>query len=404
MTTLNPQNVLHPDQIHSGYASAPQPLYSLPGDHRFHAGDDDSMDAFHEWQYFTLLGKDLDTGDDISFFWCIFQTAHDPRRGHSHNSVFLAYYNQNTGEFWSSANHLGGPLFSRGTSPDEPDFNFAYFMDDPVATWSAHYEHVNEMWRFAGSSTNDTLDGFTRNDPFVFDVTMQVRHPGYIPGAYCGPEGVGVTPGYRRNPDTAWGLTRYLTAPTSNMEGAIEIGGRTRRIEGIAFFEHHWGNCRDVETSRYFWGYMRLDDGRAFTWGQHCKRPESTDCDIGRTRFQLVNSDGPHQHAFGPTFVYTFTKWWTAALNGNTFPWWGEMETASGTLYFGPRWPFEEPLGLRHTSTRRIGGCSHIRIGSPDGPIVGTGFFEVADVPMGVSAPRVFKERGFRLNIDDMNR
>lgn len=401
---LTPGLALAGNTTNSGYATAPQPLYSLPGDHRFHLGEFYSQDVFHEWHYFTMLGKDLDTGEDISFFWCIFQTAFDPKREHPFNSVILAYHIQNTGEFWSAANHLGGKLVAKGTNPDDPNFHFSYSMKDPVSAWTTDYKHASESWRFTGSSTNDKLDGFKENDPYVFDVTMQVQKPGYLPAAYFGLEAIGYTPGYRQNPETTWGLTRYYTSSKSIIEGTIEIGGKKRRIKGDGWFEHQWGNYTDVEKARYFWGYMRLNDGRAFTWRQYYKTPDFGEYDAGMTRFQVVNPDGAMEYAFGPSFVYKPTKWWKSPISGKKWPWWGEMETPIGKFYFGPKWPSQESGTISYSDLSFIEGCAYIRSGSPDGPIVGTGFVEIVDTPGGVSAPKVFGDRDLRLKIDDMNR
>lgn len=99
----------------SGYATDPQPVYLLSGDHRFHLGEFYSQDAFQEWHYLTLPGKDLDTGEDISFFWCIFQTAFDPKREHPYNSVILAGTISYTDQ-----DFIEGCAYIRSGSPDGP--------------------------------------------------------------------------------------------------------------------------------------------------------------------------------------------------------------------------------------------------------------------------------------------
>ena len=74
-----------------------------------------------------------------------------------------------------------------------------------------------------------------------------------------------------------------------------------------------------------------------------------------------------------------------------------------GKFYFGPKRPSQESPGVSFPISF-IEGCAYIRSGSPDGPIVGTGFVEMVDTPAGVSAPKVFKDRDLKLKINEMNR
>ena len=41
----------------------------------------------------------------------------------------------------------------------------------------------------------------------------------------------------------------------------------------VCWFEHQWGNFRNTEQARYFWGYARFDNGDTITWRQYYGNP-----------------------------------------------------------------------------------------------------------------------------------
>ncbi len=388
----------------SGLASAPQPIYELPGDHRFHAGEFYRKNAFFEWNYFTVLGEDVDTGEEVSFFWCVFAASWNKALDRPYYFNIMAFHSLETGEFHSATNMItSGQLENNGTDPSSPDFEFTYSMDDGTSAWFTHYDHATETWTWSGSSTNDSFEQFKENAPFDFDMTLVIEEPGYLPAAYFGLEAIGYTPDYRQNPETTWGLTRYIVAPFGAAEGRINIGGRERNFRGTAWYEHQWGNFSEVERSKYFWGYMRMDDGSAFTWRQYYKDDNFQNPDTGMTRYQHINRDGSMQYAFGPSFVYTPTEEWVSPISGTSFPWYGVMETPNGTFYFGPEHPSQESPAISYDGGF-IEGVAFIREGSHDGPIVGRGFVEIVDGPAGMSVPPAFDDEELRMIIGGMNR
>ncbi len=51
------------------------------------------------------------------------------------------------------------------------------------------------------------------------------------------------------------GLSYYYLAPNMRITGDFTLGNRTRRIDGVAWFEHQWGNYRsnDEDNTHYAW-------------------------------------------------------------------------------------------------------------------------------------------------------
>ncbi len=362
----------------TAFSVEPQPIYSLPHDHRFHGGDFYKKNDFSEWQYFTALGTDTETGEKISMFVCPFRIGWRGDTQSKATPFNFAFSNLDTQEFYSANTLWDGDYTGEATDPDSDDFGFTYRIALGENAFEFSYDHATETWRYAGHCDID--DEF--NSPYAFDVTFTVKAPGYIPAAYHGLENIGwddAGPGYRHNPQTMAGLTRYIQAPRADLTGTVTVGGRTYTVEAEAWYEHQWGNFRYVQQSFYFWGYMRMDDGTAFTWRQYYKDADWGDFDSGMTRFQVIHPDNTVEYGFGPSFRYTADEPWTSPKTGQKYPWRGTMETPLGTFYFTPAFEEQEtPSNIPGSAF--IEGVGHIHADGPDGPVVGTGFVEMVAI------------------------
>ncbi|MDC7238949.1 MAG: hypothetical protein PQJ50_01185, partial [Spirochaetales bacterium] len=229
---------------HSIFSMEPQPLYQLPHDHRFHRGSTYIHNDYNEWQYFTVLGTDKKTGDEISVFICPFTQGWNANHDGRSNPFYFALTNLNTGEFYSANTLFEGDYTGVAGDPDSDDFFFEYHISGSTGELTIMYDYATETWRYIGHSDVDNAD----NTPYSFDVTYTVEAPGYIPAAYHGLENIGwdsVGPGYRHNPETMAGLTRYIQVPRAVVtEGTVTVGGREYDIEGDVWYEHQWGNFR----------------------------------------------------------------------------------------------------------------------------------------------------------------
>jgi hypothetical protein len=79
-------------------------------------------------------------------------------------------------------------------------------------------------------------------------------------------------------------------------------------------------------------------------------------------------------YAFGPAIKVIPLKTWTSPKSGKPYPWYGRLETPQGTYYYEPSHPEQEGYGL---AGAYIEGVIQLREGSPEGPIVATGFTEM---------------------------
>ncbi len=348
-----------------------QAVYSLPRDHAWHGGEFYQTNDYNEWHYITALGKDVKTGERISVFWVPLAQGWMAEEARPLHNVLFAFQNLETGEFHTSMPYITGPLKTEGSAPDAKDFHFKYSIDDGKNGFVTEYDHPSETWKFSGYNTKDDK----WNNPFKLEMTAKLQAPGYVPLAYWGLESIGIDPQHRQNPETMYGLTYYYTAPNMAVEGTIEVGGRTIEFDATGWFEHQWGNFRNTYQYRYFWAWFRFENGDALTFRQYYQGEDFRDPHYNVNRYLFIDGK-THQrsYAFGPSFKVIPSKMWTSPKSGQSYPWYGRIETPQGTFYYEPTHPEQEGYGL---AGAYIEGTIQLRKGSPDGPIVATGFTEM---------------------------
>ena len=255
------------------------------------------------------------------------------------------------------------------------DFGFTYRVDDPDEQGIRdEYDHDQEKWEFKSYCTEKSQ---IVGKPYRVDVTGLVKKPGYVPAAYWGLESIGFNPLFNQNPETMYGLTYYYFAPQMEMTGTVTLADGDHEIEGVAWYEHQWGNYRNTENARYFWGYARFDNGDAFTWRQYYGNPvgkldpevpfDHAGCSrsLGRTASRgnpvRLRSQGRGSAVRLRSLVPVHPhKWWTSPDSGVEYPWWGEMKTPKGTFYLSPTFPAQESVGT-------IGIVHRRRVAAPEG-------------------------------------
>lgn len=390
--------------VGDGLELGEQGLYKLPRDHAWHSGPTYFANDYFEWHYFTFLGTDKKTGHEVSLFLCMFSAGWSEKLGRPLMFPIFAWHDTVTGEFQASTFYPLSQFQSQGS--DGSDFGFTYSVTDPDEKgFVTSYDHGQEKWRFKSfcSDKSEVL-----GKPYQVDVTGVVQKPGYVPAAYWGLESIGYNKLYNQNPETMYGLTYYYFAPQMEMSGTVTLADGVHEIEGVAWYEHQWGNYRNTENARYFWGYARFDNGDAITWRQYYGNPVGNldpevpfDQKAAReawddphpevTRFAFIPSGEPAQYAFGPSFLFTPTEWWTSPDSSLQYPWWGKMETPQGTFYLSPTFPAQESVG---TSGSFIEGALLLRKDSIDGPVVARGFCELVQLPAnGPAMSRELPER-----------
>ena len=348
-----------------------QAIYSFPRDHAWHGGKFYQTNDFNEWHYITILGRDLKTGQRVSIFWVpLAQGWMADENRPLHNCLF-AFHNMDTGEFHTSMPYVTGPLKTEGSAPDAKDFFFRYAIDDGNNGFVTDYRHATETWAMSGYNTKDDK----WNQPFRLDMTATLDSPGYVPMAYWGLESIGVDPQQRQNAETMFGLSYYYTAPKMAAKGKVALKDRTVEFEGDGWFEHQWGNFRNTLQYRYFWAWFRFTNGDCMTFRQYY---EGTDFrnphyNVGRYLY-MDGKTSERSYAFGDSCKVIPMKMWTSPKSGKSYPWYGRIETPQGTFYYEPTFPEQEGNAL---AGAYIEGVIQLRSGSPEGPIVATGFTEM---------------------------
>lgn len=385
----------------SGLEVGEQGLYHLPRDHAWHGGPTYFTDDFNEWHYFTFQGTDKKTGHAVTLFWCSFSQGWNKALNRPLMFTLFAWHDTVTGEFIGTTIAPSGKFESSGS--DKPDFGFKYSIsdaDEKGYAWS--YDHADERWHFRSFATDKSK---IIGKPYSMDLTGLVKAPGYVPMAYWGLESIGIQKLYNQNPETMYGLTYYYTAPEMEMSGTVTLADGVHEIEGVAWFEHQWGNFRNTEDARYFWGYARFDNGDSFTWrqyygdastpaglaGANAAHPNWSEPHPEVSRFAFIPKGQAPEYSFGPSFLFTPIKWWTSPKTGVDYPWWGELKTPKGTFYLSPTFPEQESTSPAGSF---IEGALLLRRDSIDGPVVARGFCELAQMAArGAAASRELPER-----------
>jgi hypothetical protein len=376
--------------VSDGLEMGEQGLYHLPKDHAWHSGPTYFCVDFNEWHYFTFRGTDKKTGHEVSLFWCgLWQGWAKPLNRPFMYSLF-AWHDTVTGEFIPTT---VAPMSKFESSSSDSDFGFKYGIKDPDGKgFETTYDYDQEKWTFKSFAPEKSG---IQGKPHLMDVTGYVKEPGYIPMAYWGFESIGFQKLRNQNPETVYGLTYYYTAPEMEMKGKVTLADGEHEIEGVAWFEHQWGNYQNTEQARYIWGYARFENGDAITWRQYYGNPDGKlditvpydkeaamkswhDPHAEVNRFTFVPKGQPGEYSFGPSFQYTPIKWWDSPESGVQYPWWGELKTPKGTFYLSPTFPAQEsvtPVGSF------IEGALLLRTDSIEGPVVARGFCELVQLP-----------------------
>ncbi len=110
----------------------------------------------------------------------------------------------------------------------------------------------------------------------------------------------------------------YVSWTRLAARGTAELGGRTVRVEGEAWFDHEWGSSQlgpDVEG--WDWFGLRLADGRDLMLYRLRRRDGSAALESGGT---LVAPDGSVRHLGAADFSLEARSRWTSPRTGARYP------------------------------------------------------------------------------------
>ena len=136
-------------------------------------------------------------------------------------------------------------------------------------------------------------------------------------------------------------------------------------------------NAPDSGTTRYFYGYCRLNNGDFFSWRTNYGEPGFKDIHPELNRYAYFRNGSNPEYAFGPAFQWKVDKTWTSPESDRTYPLWGYMETPQGTYYVGPEYP-RPGNQRRHQKLLAISkGVIYFREGGPRWPHRGYGLWRI---------------------------
>jgi predicted secreted hydrolase len=275
-------------------ADDPRPV-ELPRDHAAH-------DRLTEWWYYTGHLADGD-GGRYGFEFVIFRAERGsfPVAWASH----LAITDETGGRFTYGQRSEIGPQVDRSTEPGT--FDLAISGADPTRPETIG----REPWQMAGSDHGGRLraaaeaaetqgdDGAIGLDLVLTGARGAVLHDrdGWID---FGPAGG----------------SYYYSQTRIDVAGAIAVGGERRSVEGLAWFDHQWGDFIAVGGGGWDWFAVNLDDGTDVTLSLVRDRDGSYPLVYGT----LVTAEGETRHLEADAFSVEVTDRWTSPASGADYP------------------------------------------------------------------------------------
>jgi predicted secreted hydrolase len=101
-----------------------------------------------------------------------------------------------------------------------------------------------------------------------------------------------------------------------NAQGALFVGDRTLSVEGLAWFDHQWGDFISVGGGGWDWFAVNLDDGTDLTFSLVRDADGSYPLVYGT----LVEADGTVRHLDRDAFTIDVTGRWTSPHTGADYP------------------------------------------------------------------------------------
>ncbi|MFL5681422.1 MAG: lipocalin family protein [Chloroflexota bacterium] len=265
--------------------------------------DDAPHHRLTEWWYYTGHLSD-DAGGRWGFEYVVFRAERGglPVSWASH----LAITDESGNRFAYAQRSEIGPQVDHSTSDT---FDFAITGADPALPAGSR----PIAWTMAGGNGQDTLHaganasevlGTAPGTAFVLNLDINdLRGPvlhdrdGWVD---FGPAGG----------------SYYYSRVFSTATGTLEIGGRTLRVDGMAWFDHQWGDFIAVGGGGWDWFAVNLADDTAFTLSLVRDRDGGYPLVYGT----FVDGDGRAHHLDRSAFTVDVTKRWRSPASGVDYP------------------------------------------------------------------------------------
>ena len=324
--------------------------------------DDAAHERLTEWWYYTGHLRD-ESGGRWGFEYVIFRAERGsfPVAWASH----LALTDETGGRFTYAQRSEIGAQVDRIT-PGAAGFDFALTGFDPTRP------AVDDAapWTISGSDGTDRLRAGakaadTQGDQA--DIALDLRLATDLPPALHDRDGwIDFGPA---------GGSYYYSRTRMAAEGTLTVDDRELTVDGLAWFDHQWGDFIAVGGGGWDWFAINLDDGTDLTLSLVRDRDGSYPLVYGT----LIEEDGSTVHVPREAFSVEVTRRWTSPMTGADYPagWRIELPGERLTIDLVPTVAHQE-LDTRATTGVVYWEGSQVVRGARDGqPLGGEAYVEL---------------------------
>lgn len=289
--------------------------------------DDGPHDRLTEWWYYTGHLRSA-VGDRYGFEYVIFRAERGafPTSWVSH----LAITDEGGDRFLYGQRLEIGPAVDRsprGTDATPTGFDLAIVGIDPIAPAATG----RSAWTMTGSNGDDRLsatmspeEAVAAGSPGGLGLDLQLRST--KPAALHDRDGwIDFGPA---------GGSYYYSRTAMTTAGSLTLDGDELAVEGIAWFDHQWGDFISVGGGGWDWFAVNLDDGTDLT----LSLVRDTDGGYPLIYGTVVEADGTVRHLARDAFSVTVGGQWTSPQTGAAYPaaWTIEIPADGLTIELAP--------------------------------------------------------------------
>ena len=270
--------------------------------------DDAPHERLTEWWYYTGHLRDA-TGGRWGFEYVIFRAERGgfPVSWASH----LALTDETGGTFRYAQRSEIGPQVDvgAGAAGAADGFAFAITGFDPTADALI----TREPWAMVGNDGSDGLRAAAAADEvagsgalaaFALDLRLRATKP---PALHNRIGWIDFGPA---------GGSYYYSRTAMAATGSLDVGGRTLRVDGSAWFDHQWGDFIAIGGGGWDWFAVNLDDGTDLT----LSLVRNADGSYPLVYGTLVEPHGDARHLDRDAFDVDVTERWQSPRTGADYP------------------------------------------------------------------------------------
>ena len=272
--------------------------------------DDAPHDRLTEWWYYTGHLRSTD-GRRFGFEYVVFRAE----RGTFPTSwvAHLAITDEASARFLYSQRLEVGPGVDRASAADQgaagSGFDLAIAGADPTQPATSG----RPAWTMTGANGNDRLAATLSPDEAALagapgGLGLDLRLRSMKTAAFHGGDGwIDFGPA---------GGSYYYSRTAMTARGTLRLNGRDVAIDGIAWFDHQWGDFISVGGGGWDWFAVNLEDGTDLTLSLVRDADGSYPLIYGT----LIESDGRVRNLGRGTFTVAVTDRWTSPTTGASYP------------------------------------------------------------------------------------